>query len=93
VFNTGIAKKRANNGEATPARWYRGADVPMRVIRRFAPRGRALPAGQDHPVRLLRLRHTFVFRVDLRSRQDCDLRLEMVEAAGAKGQAKFVDGR
>src|SRR5437660_10090173 len=30
-----IAKRR-RLAKAEPARWYRGADVPMRVIRRFA---------------------------------------------------------
>src|ERR671936_143434 len=29
-------KYPTNGSEAPPARWYRGADVPMRVIRRFA---------------------------------------------------------
>src|SRR6266404_4550550 len=28
--------KRRTHSNAMPARWYRGADVPMRVIRRFA---------------------------------------------------------
>src|SRR5262245_25542514 len=28
--------KRSSDSKAPPARWYRGADVPMRVIRRFA---------------------------------------------------------
>jgi predicted nucleotidyltransferase len=36
VFNTDMANKRTNHGAATPARWYRGTDIPMRVIRRFA---------------------------------------------------------
>jgi predicted nucleotidyltransferase len=36
VFNTGMANTRTNKDETEPARWYRGADVPMRVIRRFA---------------------------------------------------------
>lgn len=31
----GKTKRRTDPG-APPARWYRGADVPMRVIRRFA---------------------------------------------------------
>jgi predicted nucleotidyltransferase len=28
--------KRATTSRTTPTKWYRGADVPMRVIRRFA---------------------------------------------------------
>jgi predicted nucleotidyltransferase len=28
--------KLKNPGKAPPGRWYRGADIPMRVIRRFA---------------------------------------------------------
>src|SRR5262245_16172869 len=28
--------KRSSDSKAPPARWYRGADVPMGVIRRFA---------------------------------------------------------
>src|SRR6266446_8825694 len=28
--------KRPTHSNSMPARWYRGADVPMRVIRRFA---------------------------------------------------------
>src|SRR6516162_1496014 len=31
-----MARKRSPSPKAAPARWYRGADVPMRVIRRFA---------------------------------------------------------
>jgi len=31
-----MANKRPDKGEAEPAVWYRGADIPMRVIRRFA---------------------------------------------------------
>src|SRR5262245_41834553 len=31
-----MAKKPPRSAEAAPARWYRGADIPMRVIRRFA---------------------------------------------------------
>jgi predicted nucleotidyltransferase len=31
-----MANKRTNKVEVKPARWYRGADVPLRVIRRFA---------------------------------------------------------
>src|ERR1700736_1496035 len=33
-----MANKRTKNVEAKPVRWYRGADIPMRVIRRFARR-------------------------------------------------------
>ena len=31
-----MANKRTNTAEPKPARWCRGADIPMRVIRRFA---------------------------------------------------------
>src|SRR3954454_496161 len=31
-----MAKKSPQPAEATPERWYCGADIPMRVIRRFA---------------------------------------------------------
>lgn len=31
-----MTRKRRIVTKATPARWYRGADIPMRVIRRFA---------------------------------------------------------
>src|SRR5438128_4216805 len=31
-----MAKKRPLPDQAEPERWYRGADIPMRVIRRFA---------------------------------------------------------
>jgi predicted nucleotidyltransferase len=31
-----MARKRQPMSQAKPARWYRGADVPMRLIRRFA---------------------------------------------------------
>ena len=31
-----MADRRNTSGDTLPARWYRGADVPMRVIRRFA---------------------------------------------------------
>src|SRR5438874_3283178 len=32
-----MGRKSPNNGSSPPpTRWYRGADVPMRVIRRFA---------------------------------------------------------
>jgi predicted nucleotidyltransferase len=31
-----MARKRQSPSDAAPARWYRGADIPMRVIRRFA---------------------------------------------------------
>ena len=29
-------KSRTNGSTSLPTRWYRGADVPMRLIRRFA---------------------------------------------------------
>src|SRR5207237_6998146 len=35
-YNQGMAKKRLQPTEAAPPRWYRGADIPMREIRRFA---------------------------------------------------------
>src|SRR5437762_574826 len=31
-----MASKRRTLSKAPPARWYRGADIPMRLIRRFA---------------------------------------------------------
>jgi predicted nucleotidyltransferase len=31
-----MTQKRRNPPKAPPVRWYRGADIPMRVIRRFA---------------------------------------------------------
>src|SRR5437868_8738853 len=31
-----MTKKRSPSSESAPTRWYRGKDVPMRVIRRFA---------------------------------------------------------
>src|SRR3954453_16720348 len=31
-----MTSKRRSETKSTPARWYRGADIPMRVIRRFA---------------------------------------------------------
>ena len=31
-----MAKKRLQPADAAPPRWYRGANIPMRVIRRFA---------------------------------------------------------
>src|SRR3954468_12788247 len=31
-----MKRKRPNRSDARPARWYRGADIPMRVIRQFA---------------------------------------------------------
>src|SRR5438876_8592186 len=31
-----MAKKPLSPAETAPPRWYRGADIPMRVIRRFA---------------------------------------------------------
>ncbi len=34
----GMRRKRRNPPKAPPARWYRGADIPMRVIRQFARR-------------------------------------------------------
>src|SRR4029077_12205964 len=37
--------------------------------------------------------HTFVFRVDPRTRNEASLRWELVQGAGSKGQAKFMDGR
>ncbi len=36
VYNEGMAKKPRNITKAAAPRWYRGADIPMRVIRRFA---------------------------------------------------------
>ena len=31
-----MAPKRRTTSKAPPARWYRGADIPLRLIRRFA---------------------------------------------------------
>src|SRR5213083_2062763 len=31
-----MSRKRTPTSKAQPARWYRGADIPMRVIRKFA---------------------------------------------------------
>src|SRR5437764_5051809 len=31
-----MAKKPSPSAESTPPRWYRGRDIPMRLIRRFA---------------------------------------------------------
>jgi predicted nucleotidyltransferase len=31
-----MTRERQTRANAQPARWYRGADIPMRVIRRFA---------------------------------------------------------
>jgi predicted nucleotidyltransferase len=31
-----MTRKRRNLPKALPMRWYRGADIPMRVVRRFA---------------------------------------------------------
>jgi len=31
-----MANKRHTTEQSAPARWYRGADIPMRLIRRFA---------------------------------------------------------
>lgn len=36
VYNEGMTRKQPNPKKTTLPRWYRGADVPMRVIRRFA---------------------------------------------------------
>ena len=44
-----MANKRPSNGETKPARWYRGADIPMRVIRRYA---RAV-AEHFHPEKII----------------------------------------
>src|SRR5438445_12788096 len=43
-----IAKRR-RLAKAEPARWYRGADVPMRVIRRFARQ----VAARFHPDKII----------------------------------------
>ncbi len=44
-----MANKRPSNGETKPARWYRGANIPMRVIRGFA---RAV-AEHFHPEKII----------------------------------------
>src|SRR5713226_354336 len=31
-----MTRKRPSSAKPAPSRWYRGADIPMRVIRRFA---------------------------------------------------------
>jgi predicted nucleotidyltransferase len=35
-YNDGMVKKPQPTAKSAPRRWYRGADVPMAVIRRFA---------------------------------------------------------
>ena len=35
-YNRGMTAKRPTVLQTSTARWYRGADVPMRLIRRFA---------------------------------------------------------
>src|SRR5260221_11481718 len=44
-----MAKKRSSNGAGEPVRWYRGADIPMRVIRRFARQ----VAERFHPEKII----------------------------------------
>jgi predicted nucleotidyltransferase len=44
-----MAKRASPPAEPTPPRWYRGKDIPMRVIRRFA---RAV-AEQFHPDKII----------------------------------------
>ncbi len=55
--------------------------------------GKSLAPQPTISVDLLRGGHTVTFRVDLRARKDRNLRLELIEAAGSKGQARFMDGR
>jgi hypothetical protein len=55
--------------------------------------GKTITPKQTVSLNLMRGQHTLVFRVDSRTRKDLDLRCELVESAGAKGHAKFVDGR
>src|SRR5436309_493288 len=44
-----MAAKRRATVAALPSRWYRGADIPMRVIRRFARR----VAERFHPDKII----------------------------------------
>src|SRR5438132_9170555 len=44
-----MATKRRESLATPPARWYRGADIPMRVIRRFARR----VAERFHPDKII----------------------------------------
>src|SRR5579872_3072483 len=49
VYNYGMAKKIPTSSAAAPPRRYRGADIPMRVIRRYA---RAV-AERFHPDKII----------------------------------------
>jgi predicted nucleotidyltransferase len=49
VYNGGIMMKKAHSLEAVPPRWYRGKNIPMRVIRRFARQ----VAEQFHPDKII----------------------------------------
>jgi hypothetical protein len=42
---------------------------------------------------LARGQHTFVLRIVLGARKDAHLRFELVETAGSRGQARFIDGK
>jgi predicted nucleotidyltransferase len=44
-----MAKQRATPAAKEPTRWYRGADIPMRVIRRFARQ----VAERFHPEKII----------------------------------------
>ena len=55
--------------------------------------GKALPTRTSVSTELPRGQHTLVFRIDLGTRKDPHLRFELVETAGSKGQARFIDGR
>jgi putative heme-binding domain-containing protein len=54
---------------------------------------KALPARAKMSTELLRGQHTFVFRIDVGTRKDGHLRFELVETAGSRGQARFIDGK
>jgi putative heme-binding domain-containing protein len=55
--------------------------------------GKAIAAQSKLSINLERGGHTLHLRVDGRTRKDRQLRLELAESAGSKGQARFVDGR
>lgn len=49
VFNMEMAKKRASIDAGKPVRWYRGADIPMRLVRWFARQ----VAERFHPEKII----------------------------------------
>ena len=55
--------------------------------------GKPVPAQTNLTLDLSRGIHELALRADPTARVERDLSLELVESAGGKGQAKFVDGR